>query len=367
MRICIFHNLKKGGALEYLVKIVEYLNKNHSIDIYSFQKNKSFHSFKNYYFYKIKKTKNLFQYILLTFFELNQKSKKIAEKINNQKYDFIIVSNDFLIQSPHILKYLKNTKKSKIIFLSHEPKREFYENTTYDHMKFKRILSRIIRSYIKAIDKHNCKKTQIIITNSFYSQNVFQKIYNKKSYVVQPGLERINIKKTSLNNNHRYYSLSDFSKTKGHHISINSINSLPESKLIISGRKNNDFIYISKLIKNNKNIKLKINISSINKIKLLNEKTIFLCNQIKEPFGISSLEISNGNNYIIGLNLGGTAEIIDHGINGFLSQIKNNRKVIKYIDNKKTIKFYKNKRLSWDHTSQKLLSLYHFLKNEPAY
>ena len=117
MKICIFHNLKRGGALIYLVKIAEYLNKNHSVDIYSFQKNKLFRNFKNYYFYKIGKTKNLFQYLLLTLFELNRKSKKIAEKINKQKYDLIIVSNDFLIQSPHILKYLKSTKKSKILFL----------------------------------------------------------------------------------------------------------------------------------------------------------------------------------------------------------------------------------------------------------
>jgi len=367
MRICIFHNLKKGGALIYLVKIVEYLNKNHSIDIYSFQKNKSFHDFKNYYFYKIEKTKNLFQYLLLTQFKLNQKSKKIAEKINIQKYDLIIVGNDFLIQSPHILKYLKSTKKTKIIFLSHEPKREFYERTTYDHMKLKRVLSRIVRFYIKIIDKHNCKKAKNIVTNSFYSQNVFRKIYNRKSYVIHPGLERTNITKTSLKTNHHYYSLSDYSKTKGHHISINIIKLFSKSELIIAGRKNNDLDYISKLIKNIKNIKLKINISSTDKIKLLKKKTIFLCNQINEPFGISNLEISNSSNYIIGLNMGGTTEIVDHGINGFLSQIKNNRKVIKYIDNKKTIKFYKNKKLSWDHTSQKLLSLYHFLKNEPAY
>ncbi len=367
MRICIFHNLKKGGALIYLAKIAEYLKKSHSVDIYSFQKNKSFHDFKNYYFYKIKKTKNLFHYLLLTLFELNQKSKKIAKKINNQKYDLIIVSNDFLTQSPHILKYLKNTKQSKIIFISHEPKREFYEKTTYDHMKIKRVLSRIIRLYIKIIDKYNCKKAQNIVTNSFYSKNVFQKIYKQKSYVIHPGLERINIKKTSIKINNHYYSLSDFSKTKGHHLSINIIKLFPKSELTIAGRKNNDFVYITKLIKNIKNIKLKINISSASKIKLLKKKTIFLCNQIKEPFGISNLEISNSNNYIIGLNIGGTAEIVDHGINGLLSQINNTQKVIKYIANKKTILFYKNKRLSWEYTSQKLLSLYHFLKNEPAY
>lgn len=367
MRICIFHNLKKGGALIYLAELIKYLNKKHKIDIYSFQKNKSFKNIKKYYFTKIKKTNNIFQYLLLTLFELNQKSKKIAEQINNEKYDFVIISNDYLIQTPHILKYLENTKQTKIIFLSHEPKREFYEKTTYDYMKFNRLLSRIIRFYVKMIDKYNCKKAQNIVTNSFYSQNVFQKIYNKESFVIQPGLERINSKKISLNVNHKYYSLSDFSKIKGHHLSINAIKILPTAKLVIAGRKNNDFEYISKLIKNIKNIKLKVNISSSNKIILLNKKTIFLCNQIKEPFGISNLEISNNNNYIVGLNLGGTAEIIDHGMNGFLSQIKNIQKVIKYIDNKKTIKFYKNKKLSWDHTSQKLLSLYHFLKNEPAY
>ena len=69
MKIAIFHNLKKGGALNSIIFPIKHLKQKNQIDIYCFQKNIPQNLVDNFYIYKLKKTKNIFQNLFQILFE----------------------------------------------------------------------------------------------------------------------------------------------------------------------------------------------------------------------------------------------------------------------------------------------------------
>ncbi|MBU1130401.1 glycosyltransferase family 4 protein [Patescibacteria group bacterium] len=366
MKICIFHNLKKGGALKYLIEISRLLRQQHSVHIFSFQKNIPKQIYDKINVTKLRKTNNIFGHLYQVLFELKHKSKKIAYKINQKKYDLILIHHCYLTQSPYILKYLKN--KKKCIYIFHEPKREFYEPTSSKHFTYRKKITRLIRSPIKFIDKNNCKFAKNIVTNSYYSKFIIKKIYKKKSFVLYPGLNKKQFKLLKTNNQKNFISIGNFTTAKGHDQSIDLLRNT-KGKLTIIGKKDEDYKFISNLSNSPKiSVSLKTKIKNKNKIKLLKKHTFYFSNQTKEPFGIATLEATTQNCFVLGNNSGGTPEIIQHGLNGFLypNNHKIKKKIVKSFLEKKKIHFINNNEINWKQTTKHLLSLYHHLKNEPT-
>lgn len=364
LRIAIFHNLKTGGALKYISCLTRELAKKNDLYLYSFQKDSKCILNKKYVYVEIKHTNNILDHLFQIIYELKQKSKIIAGHINENNYDIVIVCNDYLIQSPYLLKYI-DTKKCVLFYLSNEQKREFYEKTSYDHYSFRRTLSRIFRYVIKFIDYDNCKKASNIITNSYYSQLVFKKIYKKDSYVIHPGMVRHRLIKHQLKNSDKYISYGPLTYLKNHDALINFINQ--KTKLLIVGSTQGDSDILIKKCANRNNVRIikDVSLRELNRISKYN--FLFLATQTNEPFGLSTLEIACSHKYIVGKNLGGTSEIIDHGVSGFLVPINKMFSMYKYISIKKDIIYYSNRKISWAKTTQSFLNLYHFLKNESAY
>lgn len=346
-KIAIYHNLKNGGGYEQLKKILYFLSKKgFVIDIYTHQKNKYKYANKNICI-PIKKTKNSFEQIIQVLFELRIKQKQISKKIIDANYDYIFVFPCYITQSPYIIRYLP---KNKTFYFFLEPKREFYEKTSFDYFSLKRKLSRLIRYPIKLIDKTNCKSAKNIISNSFFSKFNLKKIYGKNSNVVYPGIKYIKQKKIKIINNHKFLSFGLLSMLKGHHISAELV-----KKIFIYGEKSNENLieYLPK------NTFIKMNIPQKNKYKIYKKYSFFMANQINEPFGLTTVEAAINNCYIFGKNEGGTSEIIKNGLNGiFLSnEIYKNILLIKIINKKKKIMFYKTCIIDWNNTVEKILKV----------
>lgn len=363
MKIAVYYNLEKGGALNYLIEIIKIYSVNHKIDIYTHQNN--FPKIQNtkLYIYPLSATNNIFSHLKQIFFELKHVNHAIAQKINSNNYDLVIIGQCLLTQSPYLLKYLN--KKTPNLYILHEPKREFYENTSYDYYSFKKIITRLIRLPIKYIDKNNCKYSENIISNSVYSSFIIKKIYKKKSYVVQPGLNYIIPKKLKIKNSNNFISIGLLSKIKGHDFSIKQLR-LISKKFSIIGRDSLESNYITKLAKLNniKLYKLKIN-STKNKIQKIKEFTFYLANNVNEPYGITTLEATSNNLYVLGKNQGGTSEIIKTGLNGYLypNDILIAQQTVKSYKNKKILNFYKICVINWKTTAIKIISIYNHIYN----
>lgn len=358
MNIAIFHNLEKGGALNSIIFPLKYLKQNNKIDIYCFKKNISQNSIDNFHIYKLKKTKNIFQSLFQTLFELKKVNRKIAKDINKKKYDLILVFPCLLTQSPYLLRYLKH--QEKIIYFFTEPKREFYENTSFDYWSIKKIITRLIRLPIKYIDKKNCKFAQHIICNSRFTAKNLKRIYGKSSTVIYPGLKPIKPKKVIIKNNKKILSVGQLSKIKGHDFSIKQIQGI-SNELNILGRETEETKKIIKIAKqNNVSLKLIQTENDFKKDKTYKKYSIYLANNLNEPFGITTLEATSNNCLVLGKNEGGTPEIINNGVNGYLySNLDEAKKILKKIISHDELTFFQINTIDWKYTSDRILEYYH--------
>lgn len=367
MKIAIFHNLEKGGALNSIIYPLKYLYKSNHIDVYSFKKNIPEKFVNNFFTHKLKTTNNIFEHIFQILFELKNIHKKISEQINKNNYDLVLIFPCILTQSPYLLRFVNNSKNNCLYFFN-ETKREFYEDTSYDHYSIKKIITRLIRIPIKIIDKNNCRKAKNIIANSIYTANILKTIYNKNCTVIYPGLKPITPKKIIVKNNKKILSVGLFSKIKGHDFSIQQLKNL-NCEITILGRKTNEYTKIINFAqKNNINLKTIHTENNKEKNKLFKKHSIYIANQQKEPFGITTLEATNYNCFVLGKNEGGTPEIIKHGLNGFLypNDISIARNSLKKILKQKQLALYKQSVVDWKYTTNSILQLYHSLKNESA-
>lgn len=358
MKIAIFHNLEKGGALNSIIFPLKYLKQNNEIDIYCFQKNIPQNLVNNYYIYTFQKTNNIFQNILQILFKLKKINKNIAKDINKKKYDLILVFPCLLTQSPYLLRFLEN--KEKVIYFFTEPKREFYENTSFDYWSLKKVLTRIIRLPIKYIDKKNCKLAKHIICNSKFTAKNLKKIYGRNSTIIYPGLKPIKPKKIIIKNNKKILSVGQLSKIKGHGFSIKQIQGI-SNELNVLGRETEETKKIKKIAKQN-NIFLKLlqTENDLEKNKIYKKHSIYLANNLKEPFGITTLEATSNHCLVLGKKEGGTPEIIKNGVNGFLySNLSEARKILKKIISQDELTFFQINTIDWEYTSDRILEYYY--------
>lgn len=355
-KIAIFHNLKKGGALLLLTKLSYELKKRYIVDIFTYSSEKIDKTCYNHlHYYPIKNTNNILEH-LLQLFELKKLNEQITRDIDNNKYNYLIIFPCLITQSPFIIKFIKNTKN---LYIFTEPKREFYENTSFDHYYPKRLAARLARLSIKIIDKINCQKAKNIVSISYFSQYILDKIYNKKSLVVQPGIQEIKVNKYKIKNNNNFLSVGLLSKIKGHDFSINQLKGYPNT-LTILGRKSED---TKKIIDSARKNKTRLNListeSDTNKDNLYKNHALYLANQNNEPFGISTLEASQKKCYVIGKNSGGTPEIIKHGLNGFLypDNIYLAKKSVELTKKKQYLILYATCNINWKSTTDKIIKI----------
>ncbi|HOZ80601.1 MAG TPA: glycosyltransferase family 4 protein [Candidatus Woesebacteria bacterium] len=352
MKIAIYHNLDNGGALNQIENISLNLSKNNCIDLYCHKIPKNISFYNNVYSFPENNKKNIIIDLFFSIFTLNKIAKKISKTILNNQYDLVIIGACKNIQTPYLFHYLNNA-----VYIFSEPKREFYEKTAFLN-NFKKRLAKFFRLPLKLIDYVNCKKANLIITNSQYSNYLLKKIYNKKGFVLYPGLKYIHKTKIIKNPKKEILSIGQLSYLKGHQISLNQIKNIKGIKLLIIGRITDESNYIfnqSKLLPNTKIIQEENN---KNKEEIIKKHSFYLANNIKEPFGLTTLEALNKGLFVFGINTGGTSELIRNGLNGILFQ---NDKIanyhIKQYLNKKIVNLHQLDRIDWSNYTKNLLMI----------
>ncbi len=162
-----------------------------------------------------------------------------------------------------------------------------------------------------------------------------------------------------MKNNKKILSVGLLSKLKGHDFSMKQLKYI-NNNITILGREEKESQKIYKLAQKNK-IFLNIAKTEKDEVKddLYNYYSIYLANSNNEPFGITTLEATSKNCLVLGKNEGGTPEIIQNGINGYLySNINEAKKILKQILNQEKLTFYQTNTIDWGYTTNKILEYY---------
>ena len=327
--IAIFHNLPAGGAREYLKNIsIQLVKLGYQIDLFTLKKVSSGEKniYKNIYLSEIKQPENMMSFFII-YIKYLLLIKKIAHKINKNRYDIVLIN------------------QCSISYIYHEPKREFYEKVSVDHFSTKRTFSRILRYFLVYLEKININISINNICNSYYSREIFIKIFKKQPHVLYPFVKKII--KTKQANRHVNISTGITTYTKGHWFTEGMFINKHEKIEIITTKtetraKQNNILY-------------KPYISQKSIAHTLNTKKNFIANNINEPLGITTLDAINKKLLVFATNLGSHNELIQPGINGYLYPLNTNLAYKIFHKNKDCNEIKSTIIFKWDNYCDNLL------------
>ena len=319
------HNLTAGGQKKALFYQLKYLSKHHKIDLYtlstadeSFYPVKSF--IRNNFVEKYIQPKKFPLSVLSIYFTLPSVYRKMAEKIDRENYNVVLVYPCFLTQSPYILKYLK----SRTIYICPEVKREFYESFNRKSNNITYRLTLPFRWPLKHIDIKNARKSDGIVVNSKFSQKRIEKIFGKKTILNYLGVDTdfyypsVDIQKNYV------LSVGEISPHKAHDFIIRSLALIPEKirptfYLVTQG--GSEIENIKKLALEKKvELKIFLNIKDRGLRQLYRRARAYLYAAINEPFGLTILEALSCGLIVVAVNEGGVAELLSGKVKGFLTE-----------------------------------------------
>jgi len=278
MRIALFHNLPPGGALRVVEEQVKHLK--HKTRIFTTNPNLG---------------RNRLKRDFKNFFYLNHLHKELAEKIEKENFNIVLVHHDKNTQAPFLLRHLKTPS----VYFCEEWLRIVYEKELAFKKKVKRhklIYEKITRSYRKNIDYINTVSASEIIANSNFTSSNIYKAYKKNSIVINPSVDSKKFKKTIKKRANQVLFVGSKDKINGYHLAQKAANLARVELKVISGERLTDKELVNEYSKSIASISTSIN----------------------EPFGLVPIESMACETPALAVNEGGYMDSVVSGKSGFL-------------------------------------------------
>jgi len=198
MRIAFFHELHRGGARRASNEFAKRIKNKHQVDLYlvddiNEKSERQYYSNINLFTFKPKlwagkNWRNKLYKDSVELCRLYKLHKKIAEIVNNKKYDLVFVQGSKYTQAPFILKFLK----TKTIYYCQEPLRMVYEDALKINKNigvFKYYYEQINRFIRKIIDRSNISYAGLVLANSEYTKRNIFNAYGISAKVCYMGVD----------------------------------------------------------------------------------------------------------------------------------------------------------------------------------
>ena len=296
MRIAVFHNLPRGGALRVLNEELKYLGRKHIVKVFTAD---------------ISLTENRFIRDVNNFLGLYILHMKLAKKIDQEKVDMVLVHPDKLTQAPFLLRFLKTPS----IYFCEELLRIGYERKlafNLDVGLFKKLYEKLTRYIRKLTDKANARNASQIIVASKYIQEKVKSAYLREALVCPLGVDTKVFKKYPGKKINQLVFVGEANKINGYFFAKEVADKLKLPLKVISGWKLTD----NQLAKE------------------YSHSLATLCSSFNEPFGLVPLEVQACEGVVIAVNSAGYKETIVAGKTGYLLD----RKVNDFVSQIKTVK-----------------------------
>lgn len=344
MRIALFHNLPSGGAKRAVYEWTRRLASDHLIDVYSLST--ADHSFcdirplvNNNYIFRFEPNK-LFKspYGRLNQFqrwrdlgELTRIGKNIAQAINQKSYHVVFVNTCQYTFIPSLVSYLDPPS----IYYLHEPfgqslvrkiKRPYIKSDKIANT-FNQIdpLIKLYDSRLTKIQKQSITHTDILLANSRFTKESFEREFAGPVSVCHYGVDTVNFYPILTESKSLcVISVGELTPRKGYDFIIESLSLIPTEnrpQLIIASNLIDPLEkeYIESLA-NNMGVQLqilvKLNSKQLNAV--YNKSLLCVYAPVKEPFGLVPLEAMACGLPVVGVREGGLQESILHGKTGIL-------------------------------------------------
>lgn len=301
MRIAVFYDLPAGGASRTMEEVLKILNRHHEIII--FQDPKVFSWTKNNRFLRD------FESIHFQSF----KQRRLAKKIDNQKFDICFVSHDRHSQAPWILRFLKTPS----VFLCQEPTRAYFEEFLHIDPKLpllNKIYESINRKIRKQIEISNARFAERVVVNSRYSVESIFRAFGVNATPIHLGIDPKEYFPENISKKNQVVIVGNNEPQKDLPLAVDSVSIIDKKNrptLVIASPRNSDMRDIVKQAKR-KNVKLEllIGLDQSKLRKIYNQSKLTLALAHLEPFGLSVVESLACGTPVIAVNEGGFKETV---------------------------------------------------------
>jgi len=342
MKIAVFHNLPSGGAKRALHGNVNFLAKDHEIDVFvPSTANEDYlplkHIVDDLNIYPVKNTLSGFLFSAIKYRpskvslkDLEITQKRIANDINEGDYDIVLVEQDRHTMAPFFLKYIKKPHvyycQQPNIFRN-EISRRIYKNAG---LEYKNLLETLFLKFYSSklikTDKNNVKYSKYIVVNSNFSKKIISRIYGINSHVSYLGVNNQIFKPLEVPKENFVLSVGQCIPEKGYEFILNSlakidINKRPEFYIVSDQGNIHWKRYLEKLaIKLNVKLRISNLISDKKLVCLYNQAKLVVYAPYLEPFGLVPLEAMSCGTPVVGVNEGGVRESVLNGSIGVLTE-----------------------------------------------
>jgi len=343
LKIAVFHNLPTGGAKRALYGYVEYLTRTgNTVDVFvPSTANENFLPLNDVasqvYVFPVPKTigGSIYSYIKyippmvkqVSLRDLEITEQKMAEKINNGKYDVVFSEQDQYTMAPFLLKYLKKP----LVYYCQQPLRNDAISEVIFPRKKKNLLgslmgigSRIVVKRGLEMDKTNSSYSNYTLSNSYFSRENILRMYGINSHVSYLGVNPEIFKPLEIPKEKFILSVGTFTPEKGHGFLVDSlklIDSEIRPKLVVVA--NSSLPPWKKYLeKHAEKLGVDMEISALINDKeltvLYNKAEIVVYSPYLEPFGLVPLESMACGTPVVAVKEGGVRETVIHKKTGLL-------------------------------------------------
>jgi len=342
MKIAVFHNLPSGGAKRALYNNVEFLARDHEVDVYipsiadeDYLSLKDIaHSFKTF---QVKNTLGGFLYSAVKYFpskisirDLEKTQKHMAEAVNKKDYDVVFCEQDKYTMSPFFLKYIKKPHVyycQQPILSQNRISQTLYKKaglkTTSDSESFR---LKFYGSRMINMDRKLASHSEYTVVNSYFSHESILRSYGINSLVSYLGVDTGLFKPLDVPKENFVLSVGRCIPEKGFEFILKSLGKIDEKTrpelVIVSDLVNTHWKnYLENLALELKvKLRIRVLVSDEELVQLYNKARLVVYAPYLEPFGLVPLESMSCGTPVVGVKEGGVRESVKHEYNGILTE-----------------------------------------------
>ena len=342
MKIAVFHNLSSGGAKRALYDIVNFLVKDHEVDVFvPSTANEDYLPLKNIAdnvsIFPVKNTPTGFLFSFIKYFpskvsliDLEKTQKNMAEIVNKGDYDVVFCEQDRHTMAPFFLKYIEKPHVyycQQPIISRDEISKSLYENAGLKNKNKQELLRlRFYGNRMSNNDKKYTNYSKYTVTNSYFSRESILRSYGTNSFVSYLGVDTNLFKPLAMQKENFVLSVGQCLPEKGFHFIIKSLSKIDANMrpelIIVSDQGNIHWKNYLKNLATKLKVKLRVltMISDEELVSLYNKAKLVVYASYLEPFGLVPLESMSCGTPVVAVKEGGMRETVINGKTGILTE-----------------------------------------------
>jgi glycosyltransferase involved in cell wall biosynthesis len=249
--------------------------------------------------------------------------RELAAAIDEGGHDVVFCHPSFLVQAPEVLPHLR----TPAVYYAPEPLRALHEPAPAfgrDDSLRARLVRRGLDPYErrrKQLDARHIRAARHVVTHSRFTADALRAVYGVEGDVVPLGVDAATYAPGGERREHFVLSVGALHPLKGHQFVIEALATLPEPRprLVVVGDRGAAGPLLERLARDRGvALELQQGLPLAALVALYHRAGVVACGQIREPFGLITLEAMASGAPVVAVREGGLQETVDDDRTGLL-------------------------------------------------